>query len=57
MARLCSHPATLKFLAQIGRAMSEPGMVLGAGGLVKAAPTTAQTIYPSMYNDDGTPKT
>lgn len=52
-----SHPAAVKFLANIGRAMSEPSMVLGGSGGNSNAKTNAQVLFPSMYNDDGTPKT
>lgn len=52
-----SHPAAVKFLANIGRAMSEPSMVLGGLGGSKGAKTDAQVMFPSLYNDDGTPKT
>lgn len=50
-----AHPATLKAFARIGRAMGEAGFVNGgpAGG---AGKNPAQQMYPSMFNEDGTPK-
>jgi hypothetical protein len=49
---LGSHPAALKFLAKIGRGMSESTLVPASGSGATEAKTTAQ----KLYGDDGTGK-
>lgn len=52
-----SHPAVIKLLASIGRAMSEGSLVLGATGQPGKPKSDGQLMYPDLYNSDGTPKT
>lgn len=57
---LGSHPAAIKFLANIGRAMSEGanggGLVLGNGGPMAKPKSDAQLLYPNLYDESGRPK-
>lgn len=51
-----SHPGVLKFMAAIGRAMSEGTFVFGAPPAKLGTKSDAQTLYPQHYNPDGSPK-
>lgn len=46
---LGSHPAAIKFLANVGKAMSEGGLVLGKIGGAPKAKSDAETLYPQHY--------
>lgn len=52
-----SHPVVLKALAILARKGSEGTDIRGAGGVAQAKKSDAQVMYPSMYNEDGSPKT
>jgi len=51
-----SHPAVLRMLARVGRAMAEPGFVVGASAPSARPKSDAQLMYPNHYTDDGSPK-
>lgn len=54
-----SHPELVRAFARIGRAMAEDSSDAGGGGKPSAATdeqTNLRKLYPSMFNEDGSPK-
>lgn len=51
-----SHPTVLKALASLGRRGSEGVQIRGTGGGTERVKSDAERMYPSMFNDDGSPK-
>jgi hypothetical protein len=51
-----SKPSVLRLLARIGRAMGEGQQIAGAGASAGRKKTDAEIMFPSMFNEDGSPK-
>jgi hypothetical protein len=52
-----SHPTVLKALASLGKRGGEGAQIKGAHVTGDRVKSDAETMYPSMFNEDGTPKT
>ncbi len=52
-----SHPTVLKALASLAKRGAEGEQIKGAGAGVERVKSDAEKMYPSHFNDDGTPKT
>ena len=52
-----SNPVVLRALASLGKRGSEGEQVRGSGGGTERVKSAAEQMYPSMFNDDGSPKT
>ena len=51
-----SHPVVLRALASLGKRSAEGAQIRGAATSTERVKSAAEQMYPSMFNDDGSPK-